>query len=111
MYDSDENKTNGNLRVQDTIGNETLVAPKYKENSNHFYPQVHIKNNPMLISSNLPEPQGNDTNVAHPLRNVPPNFNDSTHGNAPSTSNIFLNKSNIRKAPNSSSNGNAANIN
>ena len=47
--DSNENKTKGNLRVQITIGKETLAAPMYKENSNNLYPQVHIVNNPMPI--------------------------------------------------------------
>ena len=36
--------------MQNAIGNETLAAPMYDENPNQFYPQVHVVNNPMLIS-------------------------------------------------------------
>ena len=104
-------KTNGNLRVQNAIGNETLAAPMYEENPNHLYPQVHILNNSMWISSNLSESLGNNPNVVYPLWNVPPNFDDSAHGNAPSTSSTFLNNSIIGNAPNTSNNGNAPNIN
>ena len=52
LYNSDENKTNGNLRVQNTIGNGTLAASMYKNRPNHWYPEVHIVNNPMPISTN-----------------------------------------------------------
>ena len=49
LYVSDENKANGSLCVNITKGNETLGAPIYKENPNHFYPQVHKVDNPMPI--------------------------------------------------------------
>ena len=76
-----------------------------------MYPQVHIVNNPMPISSNLSEHLRNDLNVVYPLGNVPHKFNAPTHGNAPSTSSTFLNNSNNGKAPNTSNNGNAPNNN
>ena len=46
-----------------------------------------------------------------PLGNVPPNFYTSAHGNAPSTSNAFLNNSVNGNALNTSGNGNALNTN
>ena len=51
MYDVDENKSNGNLRMQNARGNETLAAPMYEENPNQLYLQVYIVNNPTPISS------------------------------------------------------------
>ena len=47
IYDSDENKTNANLHVRNTIGNEALAAPMYEKNPNHLYPQVQIVTNSM----------------------------------------------------------------
>ena len=76
--------------MQNEKGIETLAAPMYEENPNQLYPQVHIVNNPMPISSKLSEHLGNDLNVVYPLGNVPPNLNASTHGHAPSTSRTFL---------------------
>ena len=32
MYGTDENKSIGNLRMQNVTGNETLAAPMYEEN-------------------------------------------------------------------------------
>ena len=46
-------------------GNETLGAPMYEENPTSLYPYVHIVNNPIPISSNITESQGNDPNVFH----------------------------------------------
>ena len=62
MYENDENKNNGNLRMQNITGNETLAAPMYEENPTSLYPHVHIVNNPMPISSNVAESLGNDPN-------------------------------------------------
>ena len=89
MYETDENKNNGNLRMQNITGNETLAAPMYEENPTSLYPHVHVVNNPIPISSNIPESQGNDPNVFHSSGNAPLNSIISTHGNAPSTSNVF----------------------
>ena len=102
MYDSDENKTNGNLRVQNTLGNETLGASMYEENPNQLYPQVHIVNNPMPINSNLSESLGNNLHVVYTLGNVPSNFITNDHENATSTSSNLLNTSVNGKAPNTS---------
>ena len=93
--------------MQSAIGNGTLAAATYEKNPNQMYPQVHIVGKPMPISSNLPEPVGNDRNVVYPLGNVPPKFHASTHGKAPSTSNTFLINSFYGNAPNISKNGNA----
>ena len=46
MYQTDENKNNGNLCMQNVTGNETLAAPKYKENPTSLYSHVHIVDNP-----------------------------------------------------------------
>ena len=107
MQDSDKNKANGNLGVQNEIVNETLAAPMYEENSNQLYPPGNIVNNPIPISSNLSESLGNDTNVVYPLWNVATNFNDSAQGNARSTSSTFFNNSINGNVPISSNNGNA----
>ena len=32
MYETDENKNNGNIRMQNVTGKETLAAPMYEEN-------------------------------------------------------------------------------
>ena len=63
----------------------------------------------MPISSNVMEPLGNDPFVVYPLGNIPPNFNASTRGNAPSTSSNFLHNSNNGDTPNTSINGSALN--
>ena len=60
----------------------------------------------MPTSSYLSKPLGNYPNVVYPLGTVPPNFNASTHGNAPSTSSTLSKNSNKGKAPNTPSNGN-----
>ena len=109
MYETDENKNNGNNRMQNVIGNETLAAPMYEQNPTSLYPHVHIVNNPIPISSNITESQGNDSNVFHSSGNAPLNSIISTHGNAPSTSNACWNNSSDGNAPNISNHGNAPN--
>ena len=111
MYETDENKNNGNIRMQNVTGNETLAAPMYEENPTSLYPHVHIVNNPIPISSNITESQGNDPNVFHSSGNAPLNSIASTHGNAPNTSSAFWNNSIDGNAPNTSNNGNAPNSN
>ena len=74
MYETDENKNNGNIRMQNVTGNETLAAPMYEENPTSLYPHVHIVNNPIPISSNITESQGNDPNVSF-FREYPSKFN------------------------------------
>ena len=109
LYKTDENKINGNLPTQNAIGNETLAAPLYEENPNQLYSQVYILNHPMPISSNLPEPLGNDPKVVYPLGIIPPNFIASTHGNALGTSSTFLNNSFNGNSPKTSVNEKALN--
>ena len=58
MYDTDENKINRKIRMQNVTGNETLAAPMYQGNPTLLYPHVHIVNNPNPISSNITESQG-----------------------------------------------------
>ena len=89
MYETDENKNNSNLRMQDVTGNETLAAQIYEENPTSLYPNVHIVNNPVPISSNITESQGNDPNVFHSAGKTPLNSIVSTQGNVPSTSSVF----------------------
>ena len=67
--------------------------------------------NPIPISSNITESQGNDPNVFHSSENAPLNSIVSTHGNAPSTSSAFRTNSIDGNAPNTSNNGNAPNNN
>ena len=50
MYETDENKNNENIRMQNVTGNETLAAPMYEENPTSLYPHVHFVNNPIPIS-------------------------------------------------------------
>ena len=107
MYETDENKNKGKIRMQNVTGNETLAAPKYEENPTSLYPHVHIVNNPIPISSNITESQENDPNVFHSSGNAPLYSIVSTHGNAPSTSSAFWNNSSDGNAPNTSKNGNA----
>ena len=83
MYENDENKNNGKLRVQKAIGYETLASPRYKGIPNQLYPQVHIVNKPMPISSKLSELLGIDPNMIYTLGKVLPNFNASAHGKTP----------------------------
>ena len=71
----------------------------YEENPTSLYPHVHIVNNPIPISLNITESQGNDPNVFH------------SSGNAASTSSAFWNNSIDGNAPNTSINGNAPNSN
>ena len=111
MYETDENKNYGILRMQNVTGNETLAAPMYEENQTSLNPQVDIVNNPIPISSNITESQGNDPNVFRSSGNAPLNSIFSTHGNAPSTSSAFWNNSIDGNAPNNSNNGNAPNSN
>ena len=111
MYETDENKNNGNLRVQNVTGNETLAAPMYEENPTSLYPHVLIVNNPIPISSNIIESQRNDPNVFHSSGNAPLNPIVSTHGNAPSTSSAFWNNGIDGNAPNTYNNGKASNSN
>ena len=111
MYETDENKNNGNLGMQNITSNETLAAPMYEENPTSLYPHVHIVNNPIPICSNITESEGKDPNVFHSSGNAPLNSIVSTHGNAPSTSSAFWNNSIDGNAPNTSDNGNAPNSN
>ena len=112
MYETDQNKKNGNLRMLNVTGNVTLAAPISSENPTSLYPHVHIVNNSIPISSSITtKPQGNDPNVFHSSGNAPLNSIVSTHGNAPSTSSAFLNNSVNANAPNTSNNGNAPNSN
>ena len=53
MYETDENENNGNLRMQNVTGNDTLAAPMYDENPTSLYSHVHIVNNPIPITSNI----------------------------------------------------------
>ena len=110
-HETDENKNDGMVRMQNVTGYETLAAPMYEENPTSLYPHVHIVNNPILISSNITEPQGNDPNVFHSSGNAPLNSIVSAHGNAPSTSSVFWNNIIDGNAPNTSNNGNAPNNN
>ena len=74
MYETHENKNNGNLRMQNVTSKETSAAPMYyEENPTSLYPHVHIVNNPFAISSNITESQGNDPNVFHFSGNAPLN--------------------------------------
>ena len=109
MYETNENKNNGNLRMQNVTGIETLAAAMYEEDPTSLYPHVHTVNNPIPISSNITESQGNDANVFHSSGNAPLNSIVNIHGNAPSTSSAFWNNSIDKNAPNSSNNGNAPN--
>ena len=111
MYETNENKNNGTIRMQNVTGNETLAAPIYEDNPTSLYPPVHFVNNPIPISSTITEQQGNDPNVFHSSGNTPLNSIVSTHGNAPSTSSAFGNNSIDGNAPNTSNNGNAPNRN
>ena len=70
MYETDENNDNGNIRMQNFTGNETLAAPMHEENPTSLYPHVHIVNNPIPISSTKTEPQENDPNVFHSSGNA-----------------------------------------
>ena len=102
MYKSDENKNNGNLRMQNVTGNETLAPPMYEKTPTLLYPHVYIVKNLIPISSNITESHGNNPNVLHSSRNSPLSSIVSTHGNAPSTSSDFWNNSIDGNAPNSS---------
>ena len=103
MYDTDENKNNVNLRMENVTGNETIAAPMSEGNPTSVYPHVHFVNNSMSFSSNMTESQGIDPNVFY------------SSGKAPSTSSNFLNYSYNGNAANTSkpriapnSNGNAS---
>ena len=111
LYETDENKNNGKIRMQNVTGNETLAAPMYDENPTSLYPHVHIVNNPIPISSDITESQGNDPNVFHSSGNAPLNSIVVTQGNVPSTSSAFWNNSFDGNALNTSNNGNAPNSN
>ena len=109
LYETDENKTNRNLRMQNDTGNETLAATMYENKPTSLHPHVQFVNTPIPIRSNLTESQGNDPNVFHSSENTPLKSTVSAHrsppstsstflynsvnGNAPSTSNIYLNNS------------------
>ena len=111
LYEADENKNNGNIPMQNFTGNETLAAPMYEESPTSLYFHVHIVNNPIPISLNITESQGNDPNVFHSSGNAPLNSIVSIQANVPSTSNAFWNNSIDENAPNTSNNGNAPNNN
>ena len=71
LHDPEEkNNHTAKTLVQNAIGNETLAATMYEVNPNHLYPQVHLVNNPMSISSNLIESPRNDPTLVYPLGNV-----------------------------------------
>ena len=70
IYETDEDKNNGNFRMQNVTGNETLAAPMYEENPTSLYPHVHFVNNPIPISSNITASQGIDPNVSHSSGNA-----------------------------------------
>ena len=72
-------KNNGNLRMQNVTGNETLAAPMCEENPTSLYPHVYNVNNPIPISSNISESPGNDPNVFHSSGNAPLISIVSTH--------------------------------
>ena len=110
-YETVENINHGILRTQNVTGNEILAAPMYKENPISLYPHVHVVNNPITISSNITESQGNYPDVFHSSGNAPPNSIVSTHGNVPCASNSFLNNSINGNAPNTPNKGNAPNSN
>ena len=55
MYETNENKNNGTLRMQNVTGNEALTAPIYEENPTPMYLHVYIVNNPIPISSTTTE--------------------------------------------------------
>ena len=89
MYEIDENKNIGDLRMQNVTGNETLAASMYEKNPTSLYPHVHIVNNPIGSSSNITESQGNQPIVFRSSGNGPLNSIFSTHANTPSTSSTF----------------------
>ena len=111
MYQTDENKIDGNLRMQNVTGNETLAASMFEGNPTSMYPHVHIVNNPIPISSKTSESQAIDPNVFHSSGNAPLTSIISTQGNAPSTSRTFLKNSVEGNVPNTSNNGNVPNSN
>ena len=90
---------------------ETLAAPMYKKNPISLYLHLHIVNNPIPISSNITESQGNDPNVFHSSANASQNSIVGALGKTPSTSIPFLNISFNGKAPNTSNNGNVSSSN
>ena len=102
MYETDENKNNCNLRMQNVTGNETLAALIHEENPTSLYPHVHIVNNRIPISSNMTESQRNDPNVFLSSGNPPLISIVITHGNVSSTSSTFWNNSIDGKVPNTS---------
>ena len=53
MYETDENKNNGDLRMQNVASNQTSAAPMYEENPTPLYPRILIVNNPIPFSSNI----------------------------------------------------------
>ena len=65
MYETNGKKNNGNLRMLNVTGNETLTAPIYEENPTSTYLHVHIVNNPIPISSNKTDSQGNYPKMFH----------------------------------------------
>ena len=111
MYETDENKNNGNLCLQNVTGNESLAAAMYEKSPTSLYPHVHIVNNPMPICSNVSESLGKDPIVFHSSGNAPLNSFVSTQGSAPSISSAFWNNSIDGNTPNTSNNGNAPDSN
>ena len=102
MYETDENKNNGNLHMQNVTGNENLAAPIHEEKPTSLYPHVHIVNNPIPISTNMTECQTNHPNVSLSSGNAPLISIVNTHGNDFSTSSTFWNNSIDGNAPNTS---------
>ena len=62
-YKNDENKNNGNLRMQNVTCNENSLATMHEENPTSLYALVHLVNSPISIRSNITESLGNDSTV------------------------------------------------
>ena len=51
MYETDENKDNGDPRMQNVTADETLAALMHEENPISLSPYIHIVNNPVPVNS------------------------------------------------------------
>ena len=111
MYETDENKNNGSLHMQNVTGNETLAAAMYEKNLYLLYPHVQFANNLMPITSNITESPEDDENLFHSSGNVPLKSIFTTHANASSTSCTLWNNSIEGNATNTSNKGYAPNSN
>ena len=99
---------NGNIRIENVTGEETLTSPLYKIHPTPLYSHVHIVMNPIPISSNITETQRNDPNVFHSSGFVPLNSIVSAYWIVSSTSTTFLINSINGHASNTSNNGNVS---